>query len=85
MKTSLKIHTPVISMLETRWVGEQDSGVFDSPAGPDRWREDLTIYRQGELVIGLVSHEQEGVLRLTPQEHGVVAGLDIRSARNPFH
>jgi len=57
-----------------------DSGVFQWPAGPDGWLEDLTVYRQGELVLGLVSHEREGVLRLTRQEHAEVAALDIPSA-----
>jgi hypothetical protein len=54
-------------------------GLFHWPAGPDGWLEDLTIYRGGELVLGLVSHEQEGVLRLTHQEHSEVAALDIPS------
>jgi hypothetical protein len=56
-----------------------DKGLFRWPAGPDGWLEDLTIYRRGELVLGLVSHEQEGVLRLTHQEHIEVGALDIPS------
>ena len=56
-----------------------DDGLFHWPAGPDGWLEDLTIYRGGELVLGLVSHEQEGVLRLTGEEHREVAALDIPS------
>jgi hypothetical protein len=58
------------------FVGE---GLFVSPVGPDGWLEDLTTYRGGELVLGLVTQEQEGVLRLTQQEHADVAGLDIPS------
>ncbi len=54
-----------------------DRGLFRWPAGPDGWLEDLTVYRHGELLLGLVSHEQEGVLRLTPQELAEVAALDI--------
>lgn len=54
-----------------------DRGLFRWPAGPDGWLEDLLVYRYGELVLGLVSHEQEGVLRLTPQELAEVAALDI--------
>jgi hypothetical protein len=54
-----------------------DKSVFHWPAGPDGWLEDLTIYRRGELVLGLVSHEQEGVLRLTADELTEVAALDI--------
>ncbi len=56
-----------------------DTGIFHWPAGPDGWLEDLTIYRDGELVLGLVSHEREGVLRLTRQEHDAVRALDIPS------
>lgn len=58
-----------------------DQGLFHWPAGPDGWLEDLTIYRRGELVLGLVSHEQEGVLRLTPRELAEVAALDIPCER----
>ena len=56
-----------------------DGGFFHSPAGPDGWLEDLTIYRRGELALGLVSHHREGVLRLTREEHAEVAALDIPS------
>lgn len=56
-----------------------DEGLFHSPAGPDGWLEDLTIYRGGELVLGLVSHEREGVLRLSHDEHPQVAALGIPS------
>lgn len=56
-----------------------DSGVFRSPAGPDGWFEDLTIYRRGELILGVVSHTLEGELRLTPLEHAAVRQFDIPS------
>jgi len=54
-----------------------DDGLFHWPAGPDGWFEDLTLYRRGELVLGLVSREREGVLRLTRDELAEVAALDI--------
>lgn len=54
-----------------------DEGLFRWPAGPDGWFEDLSLYRRGELVLGLVSHEQEGVLRLTRDELAEVTALDI--------
>ena len=54
-----------------------DDGIFHCPAGPDGWLEDLTLYRSGELVLGLVSHEQEGVLRLTREELTEVAALGM--------
>lgn len=56
-----------------------DDGLFHCPPGPDGWLEDLAVYRRGELVLGIVSHEREGVLRLTPREHADVAALDIPS------
>ena len=62
-----------------RLISFLDEGLFHWPAGPDGWLEDLTIYRRGELVLGLVSHEQAGVLRLTAREHAEVAALDIPS------
>jgi hypothetical protein len=56
-----------------------DEGLFHLPAGPDGWLEDLAVYRRGELLLGLVSHEREGVLRLTADEHREVAALGIAS------
>ena len=56
-----------------------DTGLFHWPPGPDGWLEDLTIYRRGELILGLVSHELEGVLRLTRSEHNAVAAFGISS------
>lgn len=50
-----------------------------STVGPDGWLEDLTVYREGELVLGIVSHEQTGVLRLTADEHEAVTALGVRS------
>jgi hypothetical protein len=54
-----------------------DTDLFHWPPGPDGWLEDLILYRRGELVLGLVSHEREGVLRLTPNELAEVASMDI--------
>lgn len=62
-----------------RLLSFRHDGLFHWPAGPDGWFEDLIVYRQGELVLGLDSHEREGVLRLTPQEHGEVAALGVAS------
>jgi hypothetical protein len=56
-----------------------DSSVLHWPPGPDGWLEDLAVYRDGELLLGLVSHEREGVLRLTLEEHAEVAALGIPS------
>lgn len=43
-------------------------GVFRYDAGADGWMEDPMFYRQGELMLGVVSHEGEGILRVTPEE-----------------
>lgn len=61
----------------TRLLSFLDDGLFHCPPGPDGWLDDLTVYRRGELVLGLVSHEQEGVLRLAREELAGVAALDI--------
>ncbi len=60
----------------TRLMSFIDTGLFHWPAGPDGWLEDLTIYRRGELMLGLLSNERKGVLCLTPMEHDDVAALD---------
>lgn len=54
-----------------------DEGLFHSPAGPDGWLENLAIYREGELVLGIVSHHREGVLRLAPGEYAALDALGI--------
>ena len=43
-------------------------GIFDYDPRPGAWFEDLTLYRAGELMLGIVTHEGEGVLRLEPTE-----------------
>ena len=54
-----------------------DDDIVVCPAGPDGWLEDLAVYRDGELLLGIVSHEQEGVLCLTRDE---LADVDRREA-----
>lgn len=49
-----------------------DDDIVVCPAGPDGWLEDLAIYRGGELVLGILSHEQEGALILTRDEQADV-------------
>jgi hypothetical protein len=39
--------------------------------------EDPTFYRGGTLMLGIVSHEREGVLTLTAGEHDEVEGLGL--------
>ncbi|NUO64275.1 MAG: hypothetical protein HOQ11_17690 [Gemmatimonadaceae bacterium] len=52
-----------------------DEGLFHSPPGPDGWLENLAVFRAGELVLGVASHEGEAVLRLTAREHAEVTAL----------
>lgn len=59
-----------------------EDGLFELAPGPDGWLEDFAIFRKGELVLGIVSHEREGVLRLTAREHEEVAKLGVRATRD---
>ena len=43
-------------------------GIFHYEAGADPWLENLVLYRNGELMAGVITHEDGGVLRVTPQE-----------------
>jgi len=43
-------------------------GLFDYNPAADAWFEDLTVYRSGELLLGIITHEAEGVLRLSPSD-----------------
>lgn len=56
-----------------------DDGIVQWPAGPDGWFEDLTIYRNHDLVLVVISADREAVLRLAPAEHAALAGLGIRN------
>ena len=43
-------------------------GIFTYEVGADGWLEDLTLYRRDELMLGIVSHESEGILRVSHEE-----------------
>lgn len=45
-------------------------GLFEYPSGPfpEEWLEDPAFYRRGELMLGVVSHEGEGIMDLTSLE-----------------
>ena len=43
-------------------------GIFQYDFRADAWFEDLVLYRDGEVMLGVITHEAEGVLRLTPEE-----------------
>ena len=56
-------------------------GLFTHLVDPRGWLEDPVIYRDGTLMLGVVTHEREGVLRATPQEVRALAtlGFDFAS------
>jgi len=53
-------------------------GPFDYYPGTDAWFEDLEVYRDGELMFGIITHEHEGVVRVRDEE---LARLDARGFR----
>jgi hypothetical protein len=52
-------------------------GIFDYYPAASGWFEDLEVYRAGELMLGVITHEQEGVLRLRTDERSVLDGTGL--------
>jgi len=52
-------------------------GIFTYEIG-DTWYEDLYVYRGAELMMGIVTHEQEGILRVTAEEKQELNQLGIK-------
>ncbi|MEO8621272.1 MAG: hypothetical protein ABI625_09425 [bacterium] len=52
---------------------EWDEGCLEGP----------TFYRDQQIMLGVVSHEREGILTLTAAEHDAVAALGIASRDQP--
>ena len=44
-------------------------GLFTHRVDPHGWLEDPMLFREEQLMLGVVTHEREGVLRVTPEEH----------------
>lgn len=44
------------------------AGFFAYEPADDGWFEDPAFYRNGEFMLGAVSHESEGILRVTETE-----------------
>lgn len=65
--------------------GFLEDGLFTYPAG--EWEtgciENPTFYRDREVMLGIVSHEREGVLSLRPDEMAEFAALGIPSRDRP--
>ena len=55
-------------------------GVFQYDPLQDGWFEDPILYRDGELILGVLSHEAFGVLRLTESE-----SEELEAAGFPSH
>lgn len=43
-------------------------GVFTHRVDPHGWLEDLMLFRDGQLLLGVVTHQREGLVRITPDE-----------------
>jgi hypothetical protein len=43
-------------------------GLFTHRVDPHGWLEDLMLFRDGELVLGVVTHQREGLVRVTADE-----------------
>lgn len=56
--------------------------IFTCEIGAGGWLEDLTLYRRGELMLGIVSHESEGILRVTHEERQLLeqSGFPFRAS-----
>lgn len=55
-------------------------GIFQYDASQDGWFEDPIFYRDGELILGVLSHEAFAVLRLTASE-----STELDAAGFPSH
>ena len=55
-------------------------GLFHDAHRAEAWFEDPTVYRAGEVVLGVITHESEGVLRVTPDER-----LELDRLGVPYH
>ena len=60
-------------------------GLFTYPAGewPTGCLENPTFYRAGHIMLGIVSHEYEGVLKLLPNEQPAIDALGIKTRDEP--
>lgn len=54
-------------------------GLFEYDPLHDAWFEDPVIYRDGELLLGVLSHEAFAVLRVTDLEAALLAGAGFPS------
>ena len=57
-----------------------ERGIFHYDVQERGWLEDPIVYRGGELLFGAISHEREGVLRVTEDEEAELSRLGIPCA-----
>lgn len=55
------------------------AGLLATDVGPNGWLEDLIVYRRGELIFGVVSHEQTIVLRVANDERETLSNMGTDS------
>jgi hypothetical protein len=53
-------------------------GLFSNRVDERGWFEDPTVYRRGALLIGVLTHDREGLLRVTDEEAQELASLGLR-------
>jgi hypothetical protein len=61
---------------EILW-SELGGGLLTYYSNKEAWLEDPALYRGQELMLGVVSHECEGVLRIRPEEQLLLDEADI--------
>ena len=54
-------------------------GLFTYDTRERGWFEDPLVYRRGELLLGVITHEREGVILVTPEEAANLAALGVPS------
>ena len=52
-------------------------GLFTHGVHERGWLEDLVLYRRGEFLLGVITHEREGLIRVTPAEERELIELGI--------
>jgi len=57
-------------------------GIFSYASEKEGWFEGPVFYREGELMLGIVSHESEGILRVTREERQLLerSGFPFRAS-----
>ena len=54
------------------------AGLFSPDTQERGWFADPAVYRRGELLLGVITHEREGVIRVSEAEEEELARLGVR-------